>query len=500
MPVQNKKSVLLYVSISVVIIILLNVIARNWFFRWDLTDNKMYSLSESSKTVVQKVDDLLTLKVYFTDNLPGDYANNRRYLQDILEEYAAYSDGNIRFEFYAPASEEKLAEEAQKAGIMPVQLQVIENDKMEIKKVYMGMQLLYEDRKEVIPLIQSTTGLEYEITTKIKRLVESEKRTVAFATFDGQTVKNQTLTDALGEAYTVRRLSLNRPIPENISCLLVNGVQDSVPDEELKNLQDFLDRGGNLVMAQNRIDTDLQKQRATPIQSNIFSFLEKNGINLQENLVLDRRSGQVTITQNRGFFRMNSAVDYPFFPLIRSFGDHPTVAGLEQIQILFPSELTSALTDTTDQFLPLFITSDHSGIMTGSYNLGPLNNPAFQMMNQTGKTVAALVSMKQPSTGQVSQMILIGDSRFFDDSGSGGIPENAVFIHNAVDYLMGDSELVALRSREITTRPLDELTDEAKARIKWMNILLPPLLIIGLGIFRWKKEANRSEKIEEIYG
>ncbi|RMF10003.1 MAG: hypothetical protein D6762_02415, partial [Candidatus Neomarinimicrobiota bacterium] len=94
----------------------------------------------------------------------------------------------------------------------------------------------------------------------------------------------------------------------------------------------------------------------------------------------------------------------------------------------------------------------------------------------------------------------VGDSRFFDDSGSGGIQENAVFIHNAVDYLMGDSELVALRSREITTRPLEELSDEAKARIKWMNILLPPLLIIAFGFFRWKKEDKRSAKIEEIYG
>jgi len=193
-------------------------------------------------------------------------------------------------------------------------------------------------------------------------------------------------------------------------------------------------------------------------------------------------------------------VDYPFFPLIRSFGDHPIVRGLEQIQILFPSEVASALTDSTDQFLPLFLTSNRSGIMTGSYNLGPLNNPAFQTLTQPEKTVAALVTLKHPDSGLTSQIILVSDSRFFDDSGSGGIPENAVFIHNAVDYLMGDSELVALRSREITTRPLQELSDEAKSRIKWMNILLPPLLIIALGIFRWKKEAKRSEKIEEIYG
>ena len=50
-----------------------------------------------------------------------------------------------------------------------MQLQVIENDKVEIKKVYMGSVLLYEDKREVIPVIQTSTGLEYDITTKIKK-------------------------------------------------------------------------------------------------------------------------------------------------------------------------------------------------------------------------------------------------------------------------------------------------------------------------------------------
>ena len=49
-----------------------------------------------------------------------------------------------------------------------MQLQVLENDKVEIKKVYMGLVLLYEDLREVIPIIQTSTGLEYDITTKIK--------------------------------------------------------------------------------------------------------------------------------------------------------------------------------------------------------------------------------------------------------------------------------------------------------------------------------------------
>ena len=95
-----RKSVLIPAALLLVGLVLLNLIARNSYFRWDFTDTKMYSLSSSTTKVIGRVDDLLNVKVYFSDNLPGQYGNNRRYLQDILEEYAAISKGNIRFEFY----------------------------------------------------------------------------------------------------------------------------------------------------------------------------------------------------------------------------------------------------------------------------------------------------------------------------------------------------------------------------------------------------------------
>ena len=144
MKVDNKKSFLVYTVILVASLVFLNLISRNIFKRFDLTDTQMYSLSSSSQSVISKIDDLMTIKVYFSNDLPGNYANNRRYLQDILEEYIAYSKGNLRFEFIDPSSDEDMQLAAQRAGIQPVQLQVIENDKVEVKRVYMGLSILYQ--------------------------------------------------------------------------------------------------------------------------------------------------------------------------------------------------------------------------------------------------------------------------------------------------------------------------------------------------------------------
>ena len=78
MNLNNKKSTLIFSAIVLIAVIFINLIGRNVFNRFDLTDNKMYSLSSSSKSVVKKIDDIFTIKVYFSEDLPAQYANNKR--------------------------------------------------------------------------------------------------------------------------------------------------------------------------------------------------------------------------------------------------------------------------------------------------------------------------------------------------------------------------------------------------------------------------------------
>ena len=72
MLIKNKNSFIVFVGGLLVGLILLNLISRDNFHRFDLTDNKKFSLSPSSKTIVSKLDDRLTIKVYFSDDLPSE--------------------------------------------------------------------------------------------------------------------------------------------------------------------------------------------------------------------------------------------------------------------------------------------------------------------------------------------------------------------------------------------------------------------------------------------
>lgn len=99
----------------------------------------------------------------------------------------------------------------------------------------------------------------------------------------------------------------------------------------------------------------------------------------------------------------------------------------------------------------------------------------------------------------MGQIILVSDSEFLLDDGGGASPENHVFVLNTVDYLMGDRELIALRSREITNRPLKEISDDTKRTWKWVNIILPSLLIIAFGFFRMRRNKRQASILEELY-
>ena len=499
-----RKSLSVPAAILFIALVLLNLIARNWYDRYDLTDTKMYSLSSSTKQVIKRIDDLLNIKVYFSDNLPGEYGNNRRYLQDILEEYAAISKGNIRFEFYVPDTDEELEQEAQKSGVQPVQLQVIEKDEAVVKKVFMGVAIYFEDQREVIPVVLSTTGLEYEITTRIKKLVEKNKEFVGIINIGDDGPQTTTLSQILRQRYEVRSIDISNEIPSNINVLIVTGIKDSLETGSLTNLEKFLDNGGNMFVAQNPLDVDLQTQKAEVFQSNFFDMLKPYGLSITENLILDKSCGRVNVMQNMGFIRMNVPMEYPFLPIIRSFNeDEALVSGLEQVHVFFSTEIEFDSVGSNVNTVPLFSSSNKSGIMTGFYNLNPdpKQNPQLRNLNQPGKLVAARSEFTDEETGVISQLILVADNRFLSDDGGGAVPENHIFMMNAIDFLLGDRDLIALRSREITDRKLDEekITDDAKRTWKWVNGLLPSLLIVGFGFWRLRGNKQRTKHIEELY-
>jgi ABC-2 type transport system permease protein len=247
-------------------------------------------------------------------------------------------------------------------------------------------------------------------------------------------------------------------------------------------------------------------------------------VEVTPNLLADRICSQIAVEQVRqtvfGPMRIRNAVNYPFFPIIQSFDEHHAiVSGLEQARLFFTNEVASSIDSTRrdrTHFQPLLSTSKYTAVLPGpSYNLRHEDNPAFANLNSPGRTVAGLLRGEVtslfteetkpeaaeeliPSTPN-ARILVIGDGSFFSDDAGGSVTENLNLVINAVDFLSGDEELIAIRSREVTARPLKELSAAARSTWKWSNILVPSILMVVMGIWRWRSGRRRRKLLEEAY-
>lgn len=155
-----------------VVLILLNLVCSKAFFRIDLTENRSYSLSSTSRQIVKNLEQPLSVKVFFTKNLPAPYNTIYQYIRDLLTEYNGNANSNFSWEAFDMEKDEN-QKLARGYGIQQVQIQELKNNEVGFKKVWMGIVVSYGDQTEIIDGLSSTEGLEYTFTSKMDKLIST---------------------------------------------------------------------------------------------------------------------------------------------------------------------------------------------------------------------------------------------------------------------------------------------------------------------------------------
>lgn len=169
----KKKDRIITFSLIVVIIILINAIANQFTPMIDLTKDKVYSLSKESKNLVKNLKEPMSVKFFVTPNLPPPFSTYEKYIKDLFEGYKAAGGKNISFEVIDASKHGDLASQYR---INPTQISVLEKDQTQTKVAYMGLSFIYGDSIETIPFVQSTEGLEYNIDTIIRKMMDKNDR------------------------------------------------------------------------------------------------------------------------------------------------------------------------------------------------------------------------------------------------------------------------------------------------------------------------------------
>ncbi len=495
----------LLVVIVIGILIVLNFFSYQIFYRWDLTQNKDYSISGASKKTVADLTDVVSIKAYFSTDLPAQFVNLRQEVGDILDEYVSYSGGKLKVEFIDPSSDETTQQDLYTQGIPQLQFNALEKDKYQVVNGYLGMVIRFGDKTQVIPVVQDTNGLEYQITSAIKKVTSKQIAVVGFWQGNGTADTTKDITAAykkLSDLYDVRLVNFasDKVIPGEINTLIIAGPTEKFTDTELKAIDAFLMRGSSLLVLVDGVKVG-SNLTAEVNDVGLNKLLTAYGVTVNNDLVLDASNGMASFTQ--GFITFST--NYPFWPkVIKQDFDQADVATakLESVVLPWASSLDVQVDKLKEnQVSYLMKTTNRAWLEKDNFNLNPQAD--FSSLGQAGQfNLAVSISGKFPSPYNLAntatgRLIVVGDSDFIHDNFLNNNPDNLVLFQNLVDSLSLGNDLISIRSKGITVRPIRELSDTMKLTVRYFNIFGLTVIVILFGMIRYFLR-RRSRFVDEI--
>lgn len=501
---MKKSTIFTRIFLVAGILVMINLLSEKWYARLDFTADKRYTLSKATIDILRNLDEVITITAYFSKNLPPQLEKSRRDFEDLLIEYENRSEGNLVFRFINPGENDDVEREAQEKGIRPVMVNVTQKDQASQMRAYMGAVLQMGENTEVIPMVQPGAGVEYELTTAIKKLTVEEKPKIAFLQGHGEPPM-EAMTQVMEQVsvlYEPEEYTMNdsTDIPAYYRCVAIIGASDSFPQAHLDQLDRYLNSGGSLYVAHSNLQPDLNQGFLMAGSSPLDRWMAEKGWSLGSEYIVDASSGSISVQQNLGGFVMNTQKTFPYFPIITHFADHPSVEGLEAVILPFVSPIEIEPRDSAIQIKVLATTSDVSGLMEAPVFVDIEKEWSRDDFGEGPQVVALAAEGPLGGSGD-SRMVVVSNAQFAVN-GSGQqqqrvSEDNVNFTSNIIDWLADDTGLINLRTKGITSRPLVHLEDGERNLLKYGNVVAPILLILGIGVFRRRRAAVNRRKRKE---
>jgi ABC-type uncharacterized transport system involved in gliding motility auxiliary subunit len=542
MNLKSRKSKLLATTagglgILLIAILCFNIIASRFYGRLDVTQDKIYSLSDGTKKIIDKVGDDVVVKFYFSRSvkqLPVMIKTYASRVEEVLKEYQARSQQKIIVEVLDPKPDTDDEEWARKYGIQGIPLGNGE-------QIYFGAVFLQGKREFVIPYFDPRREefVEYDISEALVQVQTKTKTKVGILSSLGvmgaeAPMMMQMQPNSQPSWIFVEQLRKNFEvvnIPSSTSTIdpavnvLVVIHPKQLSDATLYGIDQFVMRGGRLVVAVDPFSrVELSQVGAMARQQGQMPQVGSDLKTLFAAWEVEFEGGQI-VGDLDGMMQVNAggvAVAYPYFVTIRNDGfDRKSVITQKLNQMLIAEGGALKLkAGSKFEFAPLLQTSPEAGSADAAFAsfIGPAEF-AKQLKQGSQKAVLAALLTGEFSSAfkdgpppasdadksapkpdhlaaakQRNSILIIGDVDFLHDSNSveqfrfgpqvitRPRNDNLAFLMNAVDYLGGSEDLISIRSRGKLARPFTRVEEIQKA-----------------AQLRWQKEEDRlSQRLTEV--
>ncbi len=341
--------------------------------RLDLTAEKLYTLSAGTKAILGDLDDLVTVTLFASNELPAQVKPLERDVNDVLRDFERYGGGNIQLVRQDPDASEAALQQAQQAGIRPVQFNVVRREELQLKQGWLGIAVGYAGESESIPFVGDTRNLEYQLASRVWRLTRVDTPTVAFVTGHGEKTlaDYRAFTQELSQSYELSTVDLTQADAElgpDIDAAIVAGPTQPLDARSRALLLRYLGMGGRLLYLGEGSEINLQYLFAMETPDSARDFTRQLGVDLNGDMAFDLRSNESIQVPGEVF---NYIVAYPFWLRALPAGEHAITRNLNSVFLPWASTLDTLPMLEGRVFTPLLSTSEWAGRQTGPFQIRP---------------------------------------------------------------------------------------------------------------------------------
>lgn len=435
-----KRNQLTSFVITLVIIVVVNVIASFVYTRFDLTSEKRYTLSDTSKEILRNLDDYVYFRIYLEGEFPAGFKKLRKETKEMLDEFRAYSKF-VDYDFINPSESNDAAERNEtykilyQSGLNPTELSIQTKDGAQQIVIWPCALVSYKNKELPLDLLDTQIGkssqdalnnsaqnLEYKFISAIKDLSQREKPNIAFIEGHGELTDKEVydITQSLSKKYNVDRIAINEQITalnkrteRSDSSIVITSRYDAIiiakPTQPFSEkdkfiIDQYIMRGGKVLWLIDPVFAtmdSLQSSESTmgnSLDIKLDDMFFKYGVRLNKNLLLDYNSAAIALrTGQMGGQAQIEYFRWYYFPLLNAASNSNIVKNINPIKSDFASSIEPVISDSDVQKIPLLKTSDYTKVSAAPVfiSLSLLRQtPDKRMFSQQSQNVAYLLKGK----------------------------------------------------------------------------------------------------------
>ncbi len=555
-----QKSHFKKIIILLLALVAVNVLSYNFFERFDLTADKRYTLSEASETIAEKADSPLIIDIFLEGEFPPEFRRLQVETRQLLEEFAAVNPNiNFRFidPLEEGGNANEIATQFYEMGMTPARINVVENGRTSEAIIFPWAMVNYGNRTVSVPLLKNQLGattedrvaasvqqLEYAFADAFSKLLEPKRKKIAVMRGNGE-LEDRYIADfvrSIQEYYYIAPFTLDSVAADPQGTLeqlkeydLVIEAKPTEPYTEAEKLvlDQYLMHGGkqlwlieHAAMETDSLFTPAGSAFAIPRDLNLGDYFFKYGLRINPALVKDLYSAPIVLASGSGNNAQFNPYPWFYYPLSSSPIPHPVVNNLEAVKFEYASPIDTLKNDINKTVL--LSTSPRSQVVglprqisleeisaepdLSEYTAGEIPL-AVMLEGEFSSVYENRIPPFEPknfrSKSKETKMLVISDGDVVKNQLQRGEPlelgfdrytgtsyGNREFMLNAVNYLLDDTGLINIRSKEVKIAFLDmEEVEDNRGFWQVMNILLPlGLLALFAGLFSYYRKKKYIRK------